>query len=116
MTHTTLSSSQIILTDSAVAQLRHVLPHEASGAFLRVAVSGGGCAGFQYHLTYDTHIQSDDIVVHCDDVRVVIDAISYPLLQGSTIDYKHEGLMGSSFVVRNPNTQTACGCGNSFSI
>lgn len=87
-------------------------------AFLRLSVSGGGCAGFSYHfdLIEDKDIdKEEDIIVSNDDAKLVVDKISFEILEGSEIDYTQE-LIGSAFVVKNPNAQSTCGCGTSFSI
>ena len=83
--------------------------------YLRVFVTGGGCNGFSYGFTFDEEIAEDDAVVDHDGVSMVVDAMSYPYLDGSEVDYI-EDLNGSQFVVTNPNATATCGCGNSFSI
>ena len=88
---------------------------EAADAFLRIAVSGGGCSGFQYGLTFDEETNPDDLVFEHGGVRVVVDEVSLDLLNGAEIDFV-EDLMGASFQIRNPNAASSCGCGNSFSI
>jgi iron-sulfur cluster insertion protein len=106
----------IVITDSAarrIAALRQ--QEEAVGAFLRIAVSGGGCSGFQYGLSFDEQRNPDDFVFEKDGVRVVVDDVSLDLLKGAEVDFV-EDLMGASFQIRNPNAASSCGCGNSFSI
>jgi iron-sulfur cluster insertion protein len=110
------SERRIIITDSAarrIASLR--AQEEAEGSFLRIAVSGGGCSGFQYGLSFDEETNPDDIVFEHGGVRVVVDDVSLDLLNGSEVDFV-EDLMGASFQIRNPNAASSCGCGNSFSI
>ena len=82
---------------------------------LRVFVTGGGCSGFSYGFTFDESVAEDDSVIEKDGVTMVVDSLSFPYLAGSEIDYK-EDLLGSQFVVQNPNASNTCGCGNSFSI
>jgi iron-sulfur cluster insertion protein len=106
----------IVITDSAarrIAALRQ--EEEAEGAFLRIAVSGGGCSGFQYGLSFDDRKNADDFVFEKDGVLVVVDDVSLDLLKGAEVDFV-EDLMGASFQIRNPNAASSCGCGNSFSI
>lgn len=79
---------------------------------LRISVSGGGCSGFKYDLSFDETIKDDDTVF---DDCVVTDEISLGLLSGSTIDYVVT-LMGENFKITNPNASSGCGCGESFSI
>jgi iron-sulfur cluster insertion protein len=81
---------------------------------LRVFVQGGGCSGMQYGFTFDQGRGEDDFDVPAS-VPVVVDSMSMQYLQGATINYR-EDLMGSSFVIDNPQAQTTCGCGSSFSV
>ena len=82
---------------------------------LRVAVEGGGCSGFQYEISMESDIKENDLILSENDCRVVIDPISLEFLSGSIIDFKEE-LIGSKFVIENPNATSSCGCGTSFSI
>ena len=82
---------------------------------LRVAVEGGGCSGFQYELSMDSDIKENDLILSENECRVVIDPISLEFLSGAIIDFKEE-LIGSKFVIENPNATSSCGCGTSFSI
>ena len=82
---------------------------------LRVFVTGGGCSGFSYGFTFDEQIEPDDAVVEESQVQLVVDSLSYTYLAGSKVDYL-EDLQGSRFVVENPNAESTCGCGSSFSI
>jgi len=107
---------QIALTASAVRRIASLKALEqAENAFLRIAVSGGGCSGFQYGFTFDDQRNDDDVVFERDGVAVVVDDVSLGLLSGAEIDFV-EDLMGASFQIRNPNAASSCGCGNSFSI
>ncbi len=96
-----------------VAELKRQesLPH----AFLRLAVSGGGCSGFQYGFSFDDTRQAEDRVFERDGVELVVDAVSLELVKGAEIDFV-EDLMGAAFQVKNPNAASSCGCGNSFSM
>ena len=83
---------------------------------LRVFVQGGGCSGFSYGFTWDWEKNEDDFEFPINDkLQVLIDAMSMQYLQGATIKYKTE-LMGSNFVIENPNATNKCGCGSSFSV
>ena len=107
---------QIALTESAVRRIASLKALEqAENAFLRIAVSGGGCSGFQYGFSFDDQRNEDDVVFERDGVAVVVDDVSLGLLSGAEIDFV-EDLMGASFQIRNPNAASSCGCGNSFSI
>lgn len=104
------------ITDSAARRIAALKTQEAAeGAFLRIAVSGGGCSGFQYGLSFDDQRNPDDSVFEKDGVAVIVDDVSLDLLQGSEVDFV-EDLIGASFQIKNPNAASSCGCGNSFSI
>ena len=107
---------EIQLSDRATAKAREIFAaHSEEGGILRVYVQGGGCSGFQYGFDLERDAEADDYVVERDGVRLVVDPLSYPYIMGSEIDYR-EDLQGSRFVVNNPNADTTCGCGSSFSI
>lgn len=82
---------------------------------LRIFVQGGGCSGFQYGFTLDEEQAEDDSLIEMFGVGVLVDAMSYQYLIGATIDYK-EDEMSNQFVIQNPNAQSSCGCGSSFSV
>jgi len=82
---------------------------------LRTFVQGGGCSGFSYGFTFDDVINEDDFEIDVGAWKILIDAMSMQYLQGAVIDYKEE-LTGSQFTIKNPNAQTTCGCGSSFSV
>src|SRR5229473_2318456 len=106
----------VVITDGAARRIAALKQQdEAGSAFLRIAVSGGGCSGFQYGLTFDDQRNPDDFVFQRDDVAVIVDDVSLDLLNGAEIDFV-EDLMGASFQIRNPNAASSCGCGNSFSV
>lgn len=104
------------LQTNAVEKLRELVAEEGNpNLMLRVFVQGGGCSGMSYGFTFDEVQNEDDFDFAYDDVKVVVDSMSMQYLQDSSIDYK-EDLMGASFVIDNPQAQTTCGCGSSFSI
>ena len=106
----------ITVTESAAKRIAFLREQEqVGGANLRIAVSGGGCSGFQYGLTFDDQTNPDDRVFERDGVAVIVDDVSLDLLNGAEVDFV-EDLMGASFQIRNPNAASSCGCGNSFSI
>lgn len=108
--------SPLIFTDSAATKVRELIEEEGTPDLkLRVFVSGGGCSGFQYGFTFDETVNDDDTLVEKDGVSLLIDPMSLQYLAGAEIDYT-DGLQGSQFVIRNPNAQTTCGCGSSFSV
>ena len=107
----------IEITDSARKKIIDLLREENNPKLkLRTFVQGGGCSGFQYGFTFDEDVNEDDFVIPLDDTfDTLIDSMSMQYLFGSVIDYK-EDAMGSNFNIKNPNAQTTCGCGNSFSV
>jgi iron-sulfur cluster insertion protein len=106
----------ITVTESAAKRIAFLRDQEQAGdANLRIAVSGGGCSGFQYGLSFDDQTNPDDRVFERDGIAVIVDDVSLDLLNGAEVDFV-EDLMGASFQIRNPNAASSCGCGNSFSI
>ena len=98
------------------AKLQSLISAEGDDSLrLRVFITGGGCNGFSYGFTFDDEVAADDALVEKGDVGMVVDAMSYPYLDGSDVDYV-EDLNGAQFIVTNPNAASTCGCGNSFSI
>lgn len=107
---------QITISDSAVAKIADLLAEEDNPNLkLRTFVQGGGCSGFQYGFTFDEETNEDDFEFSKNGITILIDAISMQYMIGAVIDYKEE-MMGSSFVIQNPNAESTCGCGSSFSI
>lgn len=105
----------VTLSSRAAAQVNKVLSREAPGSFLRVAVNGGGCSGFQYAFDIVEQRESDDLVIERDGAAVLIDPVSVGFLLGSKIDYVDD-LIGQSFKIENPNATASCGCGTSFAL
>ncbi len=103
------------LTETAVTKLQEIIREESNpNAKLRVFVQGGGCSGMQYGFTFDEEVNEDDFDFEYSGVKVLVDSMSMQYLTGATIDYR-EDLMGSAFAIDNPNAETSCGCGSSFS-
>jgi iron-sulfur cluster assembly accessory protein len=83
---------------------------------LRVAVVGGGCSGFSYHMAFENQVnQNSDNVYEFDGLKVLVDQMSEMYLDGVQIDYI-ETVEGSGFKFNNPNVKSTCGCGSSFSV
>lgn len=108
----------IELTEKAAEEIRSIIGRQnrdVDKVYLRVAVKGGGCSGFQYAMDLtDTKGEFDEQTVSCG-IRIISDPKSLLFLDGTTIDFKDE-LMGRSFVFQNPNATRSCGCGSSFSV
>jgi len=106
----------IVFTDAAASKVGELIREEANpNLMLRVFISGGGCSGFQYGFTFDETIEEGDSQVENQGVKLIVDPMSVQYLMGAEIDYK-EDLQGAQFIIRNPNAQTTCGCGSSFSV
>jgi iron-sulfur cluster insertion protein len=108
-------SEAIELTESAAQRVATIAAKQGKPAILRLAVEGGGCAGFQYRFGLADGVEADDTSVETDGVRLVVDAVSLDLVRGSAVDYV-ESLGGAAFRVTNPQAASGCGCGTSFSI
>ncbi len=105
----------LVFTDAAASKVKQLIEEEDNQNLkLRVFVSGGGCSGFQYGFTFDENLQDGDTSVENGGITLLVDPMSFQYLMGAEIDYT-EGLEGAQFVIRNPNAQTTCGCGSSFS-
>ena len=108
--------SALEVTDSAIAKVQSLKSEEENENLkLRVYVTGGGCSGVQYGFSFEDSMAEDDTPVRREGVTVLVDSLSFQYLAGSTVDYE-VGLMGSRFIITNPNASTTCGCGASFSI
>jgi iron-sulfur cluster assembly protein len=107
----------IELTQQAVDKIREIMHEQniAEGG-LRVGVKGGGCSGLGYTLALDTESQPGDKIFEKDGVKVFVDLKSFLYLNGTTLDYKMEGLMQRGFMFINPNSAGDCGCGESFAV
>ncbi|HSC18972.1 MAG TPA: iron-sulfur cluster insertion protein ErpA [Rhizomicrobium sp.] len=99
----------------AARRIAEILKAEPQPAMLRVAVTGGGCSGFQYNFALDEMKTADDLVLERDGAVVLIDSMSLDFLRGAEIDFVDD-LIGASFKINNPNAQSSCGCGTSFSV
>jgi iron-sulfur cluster insertion protein len=106
----------INVSQSCVSKVQELIAEENNPDLkLRVFVQGGGCSGFQYGFTFDEIANEDDFDIEVAGVKFLVDSMSAQYLQGANIDYV-EDIHGSSFTIKNPNAQTTCGCGSSFSI
>jgi len=104
----------VTLTEKAAEMVKVAMEREGARGFgLRVGVTGGGCSGFQYNLAFEEQPGADDAVFEQGGVRIFVDQISQPHLQGMTLDYV-TGLHGAGFKFLNPNAARTCGCGSSF--
>lgn len=105
----------LTITENAVRKVAELIVEEQNVQGLRIFVQGGGCSGFSYGFAWETDPAEDDFVIDKENLKFLVDSMSMQYLQGATIDYK-EDLEGNNFVIQNPNAQTTCGCGSSFSV
>lgn len=102
----------LTITETAQAKIADLLAEENNPKLkVRAFVQGGGCSGFQYGFTLDEEQNDDDFEIS----GVLVDSMSMQYLTGAVIDFKDD-IHGSSFSITNPNAQTTCGCGSSFSV
>ncbi len=110
------SGDTIQISDSAAKRVRELVESEGNASLmLRIAISGGGCSGFQYGFELDEKQNDDDLIFEHGGIRVAVDPMSLEMVKGSELDYV-EDLMGSFFSLKNPNAASTCGCGNSFAV
>jgi iron-sulfur cluster insertion protein len=103
-------------TPNAAAKVAELMFEEGNPDLkLRLYVTGGGCSGFSYGFAFDDQIAEDDTQTITEGVALVVDAMSLQYVMGARVDFE-DGLEGSRFVIHNPNAQTTCGCGSSFSV
>jgi iron-sulfur cluster assembly accessory protein len=110
-----VSEPLITLTENAAKRVAWIAARQDKPAILRLAVDGGGCAGFTYTFELADAAESDDEVTETDGVQLIVDPVSLDLVKGSAVDFV-EDLGGAAFRVTNPNAQSGCGCGSSFSV
>ncbi|MCS5709437.1 iron-sulfur cluster insertion protein ErpA [Candidatus Berkiella cookevillensis] len=111
------------ISAAALKRVEELIQDEENPALqLRVYISGGGCAGFQYGFTFDSSQQPDDVITEIpldetqtNSIKIAVDPVSMTYLEGAEIDFV-ENLQGSRFKINNPNAQTTCSCGSSFSL
>ena len=104
-------TNKIEFTKEADREIKRIISEQEKDSYFRISVQGGGCSGFKYNFSFDVKIEEDDIIFN----KTVIDSNSLEIISGSVIDYNKE-LIGSSFVIKNPQAASSCGCGLSFSV
>ncbi|MEI7771794.1 MAG: iron-sulfur cluster insertion protein ErpA [Chloroflexales bacterium] len=110
----TMPQPMILVSESASDRLLTMMREkDLDGYALRVFVSGGGCSGMQYGMTFDDEMREGDNEFQAGALRVVVDPISASYLTGASIDFI-DSIMGGGFKIENPNAVSSCGCGNSF--
>ena len=104
-------TNKIEFTEEANKEIERITSEQKKNCYFRISVQGGGCSGFKYNFSFDGKIEKDDIVFN----KTVIDKSSLEIINGSVVDYQKE-MIGSSFVIKNPQATSSCGCGLSFSV
>jgi iron-sulfur cluster insertion protein len=104
-------TNKIEFTQAANNEIKRIVSEQEKNCYFRISVQGGGCSGFKYNFSFDDKIEKDDIVFN----KTVIDCNSLEIINGSMVDYQKE-MIGSSFVIKNPQAASSCGCGLSFSV
>ena len=105
----------VTVSARAAKRIAEIIAAEGKPAMLRLAVTGGGCSGFQYNFALDDARADDDLAIEEGGVTVLIDSTSLEFLKGAEIDFVDD-LIDASFKVNNPNATSSCGCGTSFSV
>jgi iron-sulfur cluster assembly accessory protein len=105
----------VTVSQSAAKRIATILANEGGGTMLRLAVTGGGCSGFQYNFALDETRMDEDLFIEQAGAKILIDPVSLDFLAGAEIDFT-DGLIGQAFKVNNPNATASCGCGTSFSV
>ena len=104
-------TNKIEFTEEANKEIKRITSEQKKDCYFRISVQGGGCSGFKYNFSVDGKIEKDDIVFN----KTIIDSNSLEIINGSVVDYQKE-MIGSSFVIKNPQAASSCGCGLSFSV
>jgi iron-sulfur cluster assembly accessory protein len=103
------------LTEAAGAKVAALIEREHAGAWLRIAITGGGCNGLSYKLRFVAEPRRGDIRVRTAGADVLVDPKTALYLKGTVLDYSHR-MVGGGFKFSNPNAKASCSCGESFSI
>ena len=105
----------LTVTPKAARQIEKALAQRGGGFGLRIAVKTSGCSGYAYALEFAESPAPDDHEFQSEGVKLLVDARSLPMVDGTQLDWVREGL-NEGFKFRNPNVKDECGCGESFNI
>jgi iron-sulfur cluster assembly protein len=109
------SETLVRLTDPAGGKVKALIGREQKGEFLRIAITGGGCNGLSYKLSFTAGPRRGDILVRTGGARVLVDPKTALYLKGTVLDYSH-AMVAGGFKFSNPNAKASCSCGESFSV
>jgi iron-sulfur cluster insertion protein len=117
MYQTELTDTDVKLTPGAIDKLKELMAdiEDDDIEAIRVFVSGGGCSGMTYGMTFTDTRSEYDSVLEADGLKLYVDSVALNYMRGVEIDYI-EQQMGASFVFNNVFAATggsgACGaCG-----
>jgi iron-sulfur cluster assembly accessory protein len=115
MRHALEEDNMLTITEFGAQKAKEILGKNGKEhAAVRVFVKSGGCSGYSYGMAIDDRTLDGDQFFESNGVRIVVDKMSLPFLDGARVDFV-ETMMGGGFsVVENPNATSACGCGHSF--
>ncbi|MCY4533120.1 MAG: iron-sulfur cluster assembly protein IscA [Gammaproteobacteria bacterium] len=103
------------LTETAALHVTRYLEERGSGIGIRLAVKTTGCSGLMYVLEPVDEPQPEDLRFNSKGVEVYVDPKSLVYIEGTEMDYVKQGL-NEGFEFKNPNVQSECGCGESFTV
>ena len=115
MTEAAVASNDVVLTDRAARRISRILSKQGEGTVLRIAVSGGGCSGFQYGLMIEENGGVGDQTFDSNGIKLYVDPVSLSYLKGAEVDFV-DTITGGGFTIKNPNATSTCGCGSSFNV
>lgn len=102
--------------EGAVTRIHQLIESEGNlDLKLRISITGGGCSGFQYNFSLDDKKNDADLVFENGGIQVLVDETSLPFVNGAVLNFSTD-LMGAYFTMDNPNADSTCGCGSSFSV
>lgn len=103
----------ITLTATAAEKIRELMADQPGEVYLRLFVTKGGCEGYTYGMGFDDQVLPDDQVTEQHGIRLVVDPLTWRVMDGAHIDYRQTPF-GEGFAVHNPRAVATCGCGHSF--
>ena len=105
----------VTLSAAAADRVRSFLASRGHGVGLRLGIKRTGCSGYAYVVNYAEDVGPGDTVFEDHGVKVVVDADSIALVDGTEVDFIKQGL-NEAFKFKNPRARSECGCGESFSL
>lgn len=103
------------ITESAAARVRDLMARRDDVVGMRLGIKKGGCAGMEYTMDWAQSLDPTHEVVEDKGVTIFIEPMAVMYLLGTEMDYEVDRLT-SGFKFKNPNQQSACGCGESVEL